>query len=258
MTREHMRNGADWIKTCASGGGGTDHEQPDVVNHTQEELDAIADEAHMFRKRAACHCFTAAAQKRALDAGFDTLEHCVWTDDEAVERMVETGTPITPTLLHRTDRAIEVRRHIGTPPFVLEKMKKLQPNCFDTFQRCHQGGAKIAMGTDMGLDPEMGSNAAELEIYVELGMTPLEALKSATSVAAEALGIDDVTGSLEAGKTADVLVVDGDPTADITVLQERDRIQMVFKGGKLLVDRRPGGRGGVVADPDWAWKRWGA
>jgi imidazolonepropionase-like amidohydrolase len=255
--RDHMRLGVDMIKTCASGGGGTDHEQPGVLNHTEDELRAIADETHAFGKLCACHCFTPEAQKRALRAGFDTLEHCVWTDDEAVELMLETGTPIVPTLLHRTDRAIDLRLETGTPRFVTEKMRALQSDCFETFQKVHEAGVTIAMGTDMGLDPEMGANSAELALYVEFGMTPLEAIRSATSTAAQAIGLGEVTGSLEAGKAADVLVVDGDPVADIAVLQDRDRITIVMKDGRIFVDRRPGGRGGVVADPDWAWARWG-
>jgi imidazolonepropionase-like amidohydrolase len=257
QVRAHMRRGVDMIKTCASGGGGTDHEQPGVLNHTEEELRAIADETHAFGKLCACHCFVPEAQKRALRAGFDTLEHCVWTDDEAIELMLETGTPIVPTLLHRTDRAIDLRATTGTPRFVLEKMKGLQQDCFDTFQRCLAAGVTIAMGTDMGLDPEMGSNAAELELYVQLGMDPHAAIRSATQTAAETIGLGDHTGTLEAGKAADLLVVDGDPVSDITILQDKARIQVVMKDGRMFVDRRPGGHGGVVADPEWAWPRWG-
>ena len=123
LARTNLLKGCDVIKTCASGGGGTDREEPDVRNHTQEELDAIADEAHAQHKRCAIHCFTPDAQRMALKAGADTIEHMVFHDDDSIEKIAEAGTPVTPTLLHRTDHAIEVRREIGTPEFTLTKMK---------------------------------------------------------------------------------------------------------------------------------------
>ena len=113
LARQQLRVGVDFIKTCASGGGGTDKEAPDVRNMTQEELDAIVDEAHSLDKHCACHCFTPTAQKMALKAGADTIDHCVFTDEEAIEMLVSEQKPIVPTLMHRSDRAIAVRRQVG-------------------------------------------------------------------------------------------------------------------------------------------------
>ena len=159
LARTNLLAGCDVIKTCVTGGGGTDKEEPDIRNMTQEELDAVVDEAHAFHKICAVHCFTPQGQRMALKAGVDTIEHMVFSDDETIGMIKEKGTWVTPTLAHRTDHAIEIRKQIGTSKFVTDKMKKLQQNCFDTFQKMLKAGINIAMGTDMGFDPEMGTNA---------------------------------------------------------------------------------------------------
>jgi len=133
-----------------------------------------------------------------------------------------------------------VRKEIGTAKFVTDKMKKLQPYCFETFQKAVKMGINIAMGTDMGLDPEMGSNATELAIYVDLGMKPMHALQTATINAAKAIKLDKDLGTLEAGKLADIVAVNGDPVANIKCLQEKKNIQLVMKEGQVYADRRPG------------------
>lgn len=240
LARKNLLKGADVLKTCASGGGGTDREEPDIRNHTQEELNAIVDEAHAQHKRTAIHCFTPDAHRMAIRAGTDTIEHMVFHDRDSLEKIVESRTPVTPTLLHRTDHAIEIRRETGTPEFTLTKMKRIQPHCFETFRTMYKAGVRIAMGTDMGFEPDMGSNARELEIYTGLGMTPMDAILTTTRNAAEALGMIRDIGTLEDGKIADIVAVDGDPLADIRVLQEREKIQLVMKEGKVYVDRRPG------------------
>lgn len=253
LARRSLRIGCDVIKTCASGGGGTDKEEPDIRNMTQEEIDAIVDEAHAFHKIAAVHCFTPQAQRMALAAGADTIEHMVFTDDDAVKRIKETGTWVTPTLAHRTDHAIDIRRRIGTPEFVLKKMKKIQPSTFETFQRMHAEGINIAMGTDMGFDPEMGKNAQELTIYVKLGMTPKEALLTATRNAAKALKLDRSVGTIEAGKLADIVAVKGDPLKDITLFEEKGNIALVVKDGEVVADRRDGRIKGVIGREEGDW-----
>ncbi len=256
IARLNIRQGADVIKACASGGGGTDNEDPDVRNMTQEELDAIVDEAHALAKPCAVHCFTPEAQMAAVKAGADTIEHMVFHTEESLTKIIEAGKWMVPTLLHRTDHAIEIRRETGTANFVLEKMKKIQPYAFNTFQKCREMGVNIAMGTDMQLEPGMGTNAGELEIYCELGMTPMEAILTTTRNAAIAIGRGHDLGTLEAGKLADVVIVDGDPIADIKVLQERERIVTVMKEGDVYVDRRKGHpRKEIVhARPD-SWKK---
>jgi imidazolonepropionase-like amidohydrolase len=115
-------------------------------------------------------------------------------------------------------------------------------------------GVNIAMGTDMGFDPEMGTNARELGLYVGLGMQPMHALQTATRNAARALKLDRDLGTLEAGKIADLVAVDGDPLADIACLQEKKNIQIVMKEGKVYADRRPGHSKNVVNAAPGSWK----
>ena len=255
LARTNLLAGCDIVKTCATGGGGTDKEEPDIRNMTQEEINAIVDEAHAFHKTAAVHCFTPNGQRMALEAGADTIEHMVFHDDETIDMIAEAGTWMTPTLLHRTDHAIGTRKDQGTSQFVLNKMKALQPYCFETFQKMHKAGVNIALGTDMGFDPEMGTNAREMEIYVTLGMTPMEAIMSATSNAARAIKLDKQLGTVEAGKLADIIAVKGDPLKNIRVFQDKKNIELVMKEGRVYADRRPGHSKSVVSVTPHDWKK---
>jgi imidazolonepropionase-like amidohydrolase len=254
LARKNLLAGCDVIKTCASGGGGTDKEEPDVRNMTQEEIDAIVDETHAFQKIAAVHCFTSQAQLMAVKAVADTIEHMVFHSNESIERIKEADITLTPTLSHRTDHAIRVRKEIGTPQFILEKMRKIQPFCYDTFQRMHKAGVRIAMGTDMGYDPEMGQGAKELGLYVDLGMTPMEAIQTATRNAAMAIKRAGDLGTLEPGKVADILAIEGNPAEDIRVLTEKKNIKMVMKDGAIQVDRRAGKSKSALQVEDRSWK----
>ncbi|MDH3286197.1 MAG: amidohydrolase family protein [Betaproteobacteria bacterium] len=254
LARKNMLAGCDVIKTCASGGGGTDKEEPDIRNLTQEELDALVDEAHALHKHAAVHCFTTQAQRMAIKAGTDTIEHMVFHDDKTIDLIAEVGVPVTPTLSHRTDHAIQLRREQGTAEFVLRKMKYLQPFCFQTFQKMYKAGVKIAMGTDMGFEPHMGTNGAELEIYVKLGMKPMDAILTATRNAAQALKMDKDLGTIVAGKLADIIAINGDPLKNIRCIQDKKNIQLVMKEGKIYADRRPGKNKNVVNVKPGEWK----
>ncbi|MEL0108087.1 MAG: amidohydrolase family protein [Rhodospirillaceae bacterium] len=233
--REYIRLGADVIKACVSGGSHA-HDDPDSRNITQEELDTIVDEAHAFKKPVAAHCWTPQAHRMCLEADVDTIEHMVFVDDETIEMIKSAGKPVSPTLIHRTDHAIEIRRQIGTAPSVLEKLKQVQPYCFEAFKKMHKAGVHIFMGTDTTMDPRMGENAMELELYVEHGMTPMEAIKTSTIRSAEALGLQKTLGSLEPGKLADVIAVEGDVLTDITHLQQKENIRLIAKEGHIFVD----------------------
>ena len=254
MVREQLRMGCDVIKTSVSGGGGTDKEEPDVRNMTQEELDAIVDEAHAFHHPVSAHCFTAESHRMCVRSKVDTIEHIVFTDDDTIKMIGDADIPVVPTLLHRTDEAIESRRAHGTPEFVLKKMKKIQPYCFELFQKMHDAGIKLAMGTDLGYDPEAGRNAGELELYVKYGMSTMDALKTATINAAEALWLGEKTGSLEAGKFADIIAVKGNPLDDITLLQDKENIRMVMKEGEANVDKISAIPRYVISAAPGSWK----
>ena len=233
--REYIRLGADVIKACVSGGSHA-HDDPDSRNITMEELEAIVDEAHAFKKPVAAHCWTPQAHRMCLEADVDTIEHMVFVDDETIELIKAAGKPVTPTLIHRSDHAIEVRRQIGTAPSILKKLKQVQPYCYEAFKKMHKAGVHIFMGTDTTMDPHMGENAMELELYVEHGMTPMEAIHTSTIRAAEAVGLSKTLGSLEVGKLADVVAVEGDVLADITNLQHKEKIRLVTKEGGIFVD----------------------
>jgi imidazolonepropionase-like amidohydrolase len=254
MVRKQLRIGADVIKTVASGGGGTDVQEPGVRNMCDEELAAIVDEAHGYYRLVGCHAWTADSQKRAIRAGVDTLEHCVWADDESIDLMLKHKVPIVPTLLHRTDHAIDIVRATGADDFVLANYKSVQKACFETFRNLIAAGVTIAMGTDLNVDPEMGSNAGEISLYVDLGMKPMDAIRAGTLNAAQAIGLGKVTGSLTPGKYADILAVKGDPLMTPQVFQSRQNFLMVMKEGTIFVDRRPGHERHVI--PDEAWGKW--
>ena len=236
MVREQLRTGADVIKTCVSGGIAA-KSSINVRNMTQEELDAVVDEAHAFGNPVAVHCFTPDAQRMCVQARVDTIEHMVYTDDDAMAKVRDSGTYVVPTLLHRSDRAIELREKHGASESLVRKMREIQPACFDTFRRMHAAGIRIAMGTDTTIDPEMGGNAKELELYVNLGMSPMDALVTATRNAAEALGMLKQIGTVEAGKLADIIAVHGDPAQDIRVLQQKENLKLVLKEGDVYVDQ---------------------
>ena len=166
-----------------------------------------------------------------MRAGVDTLEHIVQTSDEAIAMMVEARTPLVPTLAVRTDHALGIVEKAGASELVLQNYRRFQGFCFENFKRIHQAGVKIAMGTDLNIQPEMGDNALELQTYVELGMTPMEALQTATRNAADDLKMDRDLGTLEPGKLADVVVVHGNPLDDIASLRQRENIHLVMKEG---------------------------
>src|SRR5690606_21135741 len=177
--------------------------------------------------------------------------------NEAIERIIEADIWVTPTLAHRTDEAIELRRQVGGTKYSIEKMKYLQPHCFETFQRMYRSGVNIAMGTDISYDPEMGNNSKELEIYVELGMTPMEAIQTATRNAAKAIGLEKNLGTIEVGKHADILAIEGNPLQDIKILQNREKIKIVMKDGNICVDRRPGQSKEVLYPQSDTWELFG-
>ena len=239
VSRRNLRDGADFLKTCVSGGQCSFDRHDDLWdrNMTQEELEAVVDEAHAYRKPVAAHCHTPLSVKMALEAGVDTVEHCTYVDDDSVSQLARSGLYNVPTLALREETVIEERRRRGTEEFVLEQAKEIADNCFASFERYRDAGVKFAMGTDTCWHPTFGSNARELAIYASLGLTEMEAIQTATRNAADAIGMLTDLGTLESGKIADIIAVDGNPLDNISYLQEMRRIKLVVKEGEVAVNR---------------------
>jgi imidazolonepropionase-like amidohydrolase len=239
MSRLCIREQVDWLKTTTTGGmaGGFTND-PNYRNYTIEELRVIVDEAHSFGIKAASHTEGIIGCRMATEVGMDTIEHASELDDEIIEMIIKKGLYTTPTLAPAYYRS-EV---LGLPTQYLPK--KLGGRPFDerhleSQKDALEAGVKMAMGTDCGHVFPPGANSWELEQYVsKLGMKPAEALLLATRNAADALGKLDRFGTLERGKLADLIVVDGDPLKNIKVLQDLNNIKLVMKEGSVEVDRR--------------------
>ena len=234
--RQLIRSGVDGIKTSVSGGIALGSD-PNVRNMTQEELDAIVDEAHAFHKPVAAHCFHAEGLRMCVEAGVDTIEHMVYSDEDLIARVSSAGIWVVPTLLNRSEYVITKNIKLGLPRSLIAIQREIQPHCFDTFRRMREAGVRIAMGTDIHNVPEMGCGARELELYVSNGMSPLEAISSATRDAACALGLGADLGTIEVGKIADLIAVKDNPATDIVLLQDTNNIVLVMKEGNLYIDR---------------------
>ena len=232
--RQHARNGADFIKICTSGGVVSEVDEVDWRNYTLEEIMAITDEAHALKKRVAAHAQGNLGIKNAIRGGVDTIEHGIYLDDEAIEMMLKAGCYLVPTLTV-SDAEMTRGKEAGISARSLEKAHRVHPIRLESARRAHQAGVKIVCGTDTASIALHGRNAKELELLVrEAGLSPMQAIQSATSLAAEALGIQGKVGTVEAGKLADLLVVEGDPGSDVRILQDPQKIKKVYKNGKLV------------------------
>ncbi len=228
--------GADVIKVCASGGVLSLTDDVDTPQLTQEELNALIDEAHALRRKVAAHCHGSEAAKRAIRAGVDSLEHGSFFDDETLDMMVAHGTYFVPTLMAIVGEQERIARGVYFPPQILAKANAADAAAHKTFQRALAKGVKIGLGTDAAVYPH-GRNAEEFYQMVKLGMKPAEALKSATSSDAQLLGMADKIGTLEAGKLADVVAVPGDPLQDI---RQTEHVKFVMKEGLIYRNDQAG------------------
>jgi len=235
--RLDIKYGADVIKTCATGGVLSLTDDVDTPQLTQAELDALIDEAHALRRKTAAHAHGATGAKRAIRAGIDSIEHGTFLDDEALEMMKARGTVWNPTLAASwwLDQQIEKGRYL--PPPIVAKARAAIASIHATFRKGLDKGVTIGFGTDAGVYPH-GLNAVEFGLMVKLGMKPGDALKTATSVDADLLGLTAKLGTLEAGKIADVIAVPGDPTADI---HQTEHVFFVMKEGTVFRNDRAQG-----------------
>jgi imidazolonepropionase-like amidohydrolase len=227
--RLQMKYGADLIKFMPSGGVLSLSDPVDVPQLTQEEMNAIVDEAHQWGRKVAAHCHGDRAAKMAIAAGVDSIEHGAFLQQDTFAQMKAKGTTFVPTLL-----AFETAGRKGAQgkytPAVNEKAKAAAAAAGRAFKWAVQAGVKIALGTDMGVQPH-GPNAREFRLMVDNGLAPAAALHAGTAGAAELLGIADKVGTLQAGKLADVVAVPGDAVADVT---RTEQVSFVMKEGRIV------------------------
>jgi imidazolonepropionase-like amidohydrolase len=202
----------------------------DTPQLTQEELNAIVDEAHALRRKTAAHAHGAEAAKRAIRAGIDSIEHGSFLDDEALDMMKQRGTYLVPTLMAIQGIQEKFDRGVYMPPAIEAKARAAIAAIHITFQHALAKGVKIGLGTDAGVYPH-GRNAEEFHQMVDLGMKPVDALKAGTSSDADLLGLADKIGTVEAGKLADIVVVPGDPTQNI---RQVEKVFFVMKEGVIF------------------------
>jgi imidazolonepropionase-like amidohydrolase len=228
-TREVIKYGADVIKICSTGGVLSLGDDPKASQYTLEEMKAIVGEAHRLGRKVAAHAHGGDGIKLAVLAGVDSIEHGTYIDDEAIKLMKEHGTYLVPTL-YLGDWFLENYQRIGVPAPMVAKAKEVMPMARKNIAHAFAQGVPVAFGTDAAVYPH-GLNGREFAVYVKLGMTPLQAIQTATIHASKLLGWDNHVGAIEAGKYADLIAVDGDPTKDVT---ELERVKWVMKGGIVV------------------------
>ena len=243
--RFEVKNGADVIKAAVSGGVLSLGDEVDTPQLTPAEMTALVDESHRLRKRVAVHCHGDQAAREAIEAGVDSIEHGSFMKPETLAMMKKKGTFLTPTLMASEWIMSKLDNY---PPALQAKAKAATAARSEMFRNAVKMGIKISFGTDAAVYPH-GQNAKEFKLMVDLGMSAIDALKSATSNNAELLGIGQKVGTLEKGKLADVIAMPGDPTSDITATE---RVSFVMKEGKIIRQgpRTPQGTAESTTSPE--------
>jgi imidazolonepropionase-like amidohydrolase len=226
--REVIKYGADVIKICATGGVLSKGDDPNASQYTVEEMKAIVADAHRLGRRVAAHAHGAEGIRWASEAGVDSIEHGHFMDDAAIATMKKNGTYLVPTLF-LTEYMQQHLKDSGVPDFSKKKMREVAAIAPINVKKAFAAGVKVAFGTDAAVYPH-GLNAGEFHVYVKLGMTPLAAIQTATINASDLLGPKFQVGTLDPGKWADIIAVDGDPTKDVTILEH---VKFVMKGGAV-------------------------
>ena len=239
VVRGLVRAGADVIKTATTGGASSrpGHGPLDAA-FSPVEMEALVTESHALGRRVMCHALGGPGLLTALEAGVDSVEHGCYLDEDPtlLNRMAVQGTFFVPTL------TVYVYHRESPAPHVRERARALHAHHVASVQRALERGVPIAAGTDAGGHGHP-HNALELKYLVEAGLSPMQALRAGTQWAARCLGLDREIGALEKGRQADLVVVDGNPLDDVTVLLHPARIELVLKSGAICADRRKAARG---------------
>ena len=232
VVRQQIAAGADVIKMYGS--TGTDDDVTGFETYTYEEMKAAVEIAHQFGKKIAIHSYGPKGARDAVRAGTDSLEHATDMEDATIQEMVKRGTLYVPTIDHNR-YYIENGEKIGYAPGYKEKLQAFIPRNLETARKAFKAGVKFAMGSD-AIYTMFGQNTRELGWFVKAGMTPEQALRTATSNAAELLGKEKELGAVAAGYFADLVAVEGDPLTDVNVVL--NSVKWVMKGGAVMVDKR--------------------
>jgi imidazolonepropionase-like amidohydrolase len=232
VVRQQVAAGADVIKMYAS--TGTDDDVTGFETYSYEEIKAAVDAAHQFGKKVAIHSYGPDGARDAVRAGTDSLEHATDMDDATILEMAKRGTYYVPTIDHNR-YYIDNGNKIGYAPGYKEKLQAFIARNLETARKAYKAGVKFAMGSD-AIYTMFGQNTRELGWFVKAGMTPEQALRTATTNAAALLGKEKELGAVDTGYFADLVAVDGDPTMDINVVLYN--VKWVMKGGAVVVDKK--------------------
>jgi len=234
VVRAQVKYGVDVIKILATGGVLSKGDSPGAPQFTFEELKAAAEEAHMAGRKIAAHAHGTQGIKNAILAGIDSIEHASLIDDEGIRLAKEHGTYLVMDI-YNDDYILTKAIEFGLPQENVDKEKMVGRLQRENFQKAVQGGAKMAFGTDAGVYPH-GDNAKQFFYMVKYGMTPAQAIRAATSNAADLIGRSKDVGSIEAGKYADIIAVSADPLQDVRALEN---VGFVMKGGVIYKNQLP-------------------
>jgi imidazolonepropionase-like amidohydrolase len=245
--REVIKFGADLIKVCASGGVLSKGDRPGAPQYSLEEMRAIVEEAHRAGRKVAAHAHGTQSIQEAIRAGVDSIEHASLIDEEGIKLAREHRTFLVMDI-YNDDFILQEGLKMGMLPESIEKEKGIGKLQRESFARAVKAGVRMAFGTDAGVYPH-GNNAKQFAVMVRYGMTPMQAIHSATLDAAELLGWKDKVGSIEPGKLADLIGVREDPLTDVRALED---VGFVMKGGVVVKDTlrsTPGGGAGGTVSP---------
>ena len=232
LIRLEVKNGADVIKLIAGAGVLSEEESVGAPQYSQEEMNVVVEESAMWGRKVAAHAHGAEAIKRAIRAGVASVEHASLIDDEGIALARQKGTYLVMDI-YNDDWIMAEYRKLGYPQKILDKEAKIGRLQRENFRKAVQAGVKIAFGTDAGVYPH-GLNGRQFAKMVEWGMTPMQAIQSATSGAADLLGWSDKVGAVAPGHYADLVAVDGDPLQNIAILEKPT---LVMKGGVVVVKK---------------------
>lgn len=228
--RYQLKMGADIVKMCATGGVMSEGDEPGSPQLNEDEMRAAIYEAHKVGKKAAAHAQGTKGIKDAVKAGIDSIEHGIFLDDEVVEMMREKGVYLVATL----SAPYNIKKYgveAGIPDYAVRKTEQVIDAHGASFMKAYRAGVKIAVGTDAGTPfNRHGENAQELEMMVQAGVKPMDAILAATKWGADLLGMSNIIGTIEAGKEADIIAVEGNPLENISLLKD---VKFVMKAGKI-------------------------